>query len=342
MSVLDLLLPDRRGIIPQEIRPIYSAHPRGHAAGRAQARGGSRVVPQTLEQAQASLPRFRPRARSSPTRWRANPHLPRGENVSATRGPKPFATAARKTSRPPCARQPPASPFPFLQCGDLWRMHCALNGRPLPRGARRRPGPGPRRCRPPRAAGHGPLRRCSRAQASRGRREGCQGLACLARRMAIPYRPCRGSPTRRWTPCHLDPRVTPDRRPACARSSGRSAAPSGRKTCFDPPDGRGEPLAAAVSFRLATPPYDLHCIERKSHMSVTLNNRDRNLLDAVLALRDDPSLGHEVYSERQAKRTSILRAFVPTRNALVYTPAANRFAWQVRIRFTTLPDVPKA
>ena len=250
-----------------------------------------------------------PRPRSPRT-----PTAPR-RRIFSDAGAKGIRARRAEDVRPRCVRQPPASPFPFL-VRRPWRADSA----PATLGAYREQIGAVEIQAEYRFRLHEQQLLVVYAEALPDLRKLDVALSKRCLKPATSGSSALRSPRNPPAPAHPGASAIADhRRPGFFADSAVAGHQDPGRTCFDPPDDRGEPLAAAVPFRLATPPYDLHCIERKSHMSVTLNNRDRNLLDAVLALRDDPSLGHEVYSERQAKRTSILRAFVPTRNALVYS-----------------------
>ena len=129
MSVLDLLLPDRRGIIPAGDSADYSAHPRGHAAGRAQARGGARRAPGPLARRKPTLQALQAASKIVADEMAADPNLAARRGVfQRHQGQGHSRAPGRRRQNRACARQPPASRLYHLA---LWRrlarIHCALD-----------------------------------------------------------------------------------------------------------------------------------------------------------------------------------------------------------------------
>ena len=204
------------------------------------------VVPQTLDEAEAALKVLQAAAKIVRDKMAQNPQLPRGEECFSDTGPKPSATAGRKTFRPRYARQPAGEPLSILALRrSLARPLCpasptptARNPAPCEMQARSLPTSKSSSCwthttRPcPTFASWTSLssRRCSKP-------------ATFGTRHVVAASKIRRPP---HTPPH--PQLRTHRRPGYFADSAVAERPDPGRTVVDSPDGRGEPLAAPSLF----------------------------------------------------------------------------------------------
>jgi hypothetical protein len=86
------------------------------------------VIPQTHEQAEAALRALQAASQTVRAKMDDNPHMARGEECFTdgqskrirNRWAEDMATALRQAAA--------GEPLSILQCGDLWRAHCCLDG----------------------------------------------------------------------------------------------------------------------------------------------------------------------------------------------------------------------
>ena len=125
MSVLELLLPDRRGIIPQEIRPTIRHIP-ADMPPVVPRPAAAPVVPQTLEQAEATLQALQAASKIIADKMARSPNLMRGEECFSDTKSKAIRDRRAEDVQTALREAAAGEPLSILDCGDLWRMHCAL------------------------------------------------------------------------------------------------------------------------------------------------------------------------------------------------------------------------
>ena len=161
MSVLDLLLPDRRGIMPQEFRPTIRHIPADMPPAVPPRPAAAPVVPQTLEQAEAALHVLQAASKIVRDKMAQNPDLPRGEEcfsdteakairdrraedvqTASTRGSRrraPFHFAVRRplahALRPDLPTPTARSPAPLRSRAESLPTSTSGRPRPLRRGS---------------------------------------------------------------------------------------------------------------------------------------------------------------------------------------------------------------
>ena len=245
MSVLDLLLPDRRGIIPQEFRPVVrhipadtppAMPPRPAAARRAPDPCGGGSNPAGIQAASKIVA----------DRMAAKSNLLRGEECFSSTKAKAIRDRRAEDIQTALREAAAGEPLSILLCGDVWRMHCTLDcADPY------REEPGAVQVQSKLVADlreqqalahyadvHGPKLRT-------GRRESCQGLVGSRAMHGNPRIALAEEARRDGGPVVISTPALPWIGDQVARDhqADRQRQAAGR-LALTSPDGRGEPLAA--------------------------------------------------------------------------------------------------